>query len=519
MINKNDLTKGFTLIELIVVIAIIAVLVLLAMPKMSNYQQQARLTNIKNSIRQLENASERYYMEKQQWPKYYVDETNEYTAEILKTYSTEFINFKGEQVELDANGKFYLLDYSVLNQYVKVPKIDGAYIIQNPVGEVYYLNNLTELGQQTFGFTSSKNPSSPPKEEVNSEAFAKLFMGNSHAFGITNGGQVYGWGYNYAGQLGVSDNSGTATANPNPILLSIDNVKLLAPGNNHTLALKNDGTVYAWGDNSRGQLGNGTTTASINPVQVTGLSNIKAIAGGSNHSVALATDGKVYAWGLNADGQLGDDSTTQRTAPVESKITDVVEIAAGGSHTVARKANGTVWVWGQNWNGQVGINTSTASEKPTQVINLTDVKKIVSGNSHILALTNNGDVYAWGQNNQGQIGDGTTENVLAPKLIFSNAKDIAAGSQHSVILKNDGTVYAFGNNFNGEVGNGSADEKITSPTQVAVLTNIKSITAAGASSMAISNDGKIFAWGKNSNGQLGDGTTTVAKTPVEILIR
>ena len=185
----------------------------------------------------------------------------------------------------------------------------------------------------------------------------------------------------------------------------------------HSVYLRNDGTVWAWGRNSNGQLGDGTTIDRLTPVQVSGLSSMAAIAAGYDHTVALRNDGTVWAWGNNSNGQLGDGTTTDRLTPVQvSGLSDanVVIIAAGYDHAVALRNDGTVWAWGSNSNGQIGNGTQTDSTTPVQVSGLSSVTYIAAGVKDTVSLRNDGPVWAWGSNSNGQLGDGTTTDRLTP---------------------------------------------------------------------------------------------------------
>ena len=195
----------------------------------------------------------------------------------------------------------------------------------------------------------------------------------------------------------------------------LSGITAVAGGDAHSIALMNDGTVWTWGWNVYGQLGDGTTTNSLAPVQVKGpggsgqLNGIMAVAGGMHHTIALKNDGTVWTWGLNALGQLGDGTTTDSPTPVQvvgpggsGFLTGVIAIAGGYGHTVALKSDGTVWSWGFNQYGQLGDNTTTSSSMPVQVVGpggsgfLSAIKAIACGESHSIALMNDGIVWAWG---------------------------------------------------------------------------------------------------------------------------
>ncbi|MCL2140891.1 MAG: RCC1 repeat-containing protein, partial [Dehalococcoidia bacterium] len=210
-------------------------------------------------------------------------------------------------------------------------------------------------------------------------------------------------------------------------------VIVIAGGNEHSLALKNDGTVWAWGGNGSGQLGDGTNIGSSTPVQVV-LYDYVAIAGGIWHSLALRSDGTVWAWGSSFNGELGDGrvggydvwalTPIQVIDPSDNTgyLTDVVAIAAGECRSLALKSDGTVWTWGNNLDGQLGIGTTyTDSNIPVEILGLTDIISISTSWDHSLALDIHGNVWAWGVNYYGQLGDGTNNNSLTPIQVIDTA--------------------------------------------------------------------------------------------------
>jgi hypothetical protein len=254
----------------------------------------------------------------------------------------------------------------------------------------------------------------------------------------------------------------------------------------HSLALKSDGTVWAWGANGDGQLGNGSTTNSSTPVQVSGLPGaVSAIAAGYNHGLAIVS-GNVWAWGNNGDGQLGNGTTTNSSSAVQTTgLTNIIAVSGGWDHSLALKSDGTVWAWGNNAAGQLGNGTNTASSVPALVIGLPmPAVAIAAGGFHSLALLSNGTVWAWGSNSNGQLGNGTTISSVVPVQVsgLTGMSLIAAGEYHSLALKSDGTVWAWGDNAAGQLGNGlTADSSV--PVQAA-LTTATSIAAGGLHSLA-----------------------------------
>ncbi|HLH23916.1 MAG TPA: hypothetical protein VK066_15440 [Chloroflexota bacterium] len=294
----------------------------------------------------------------------------------------------------------------------------------------------------------------------------------------------------------------------------------------HSLALQQDGTAWAWGDNTAGQLGSETLAFgnSSFPVQVTGLENVTFVAAGGDHSLAVTADGTVWAWGSNSSGQLGDGTTIDRSAPVRVNglinVPGGVEaVAAGLQYSLALKNDGTVWAWGTNEVGQLGNGTTDNQTAPVQVSGLTGVAAIVAGTSHALALKNDGTVWAWGANDMGQLGDSTNINRSTPVQVtggMAGVRAIAAGLVHSLAAKNDGTVWAWGGNDAGQLGDGTTTSHST-PVQVGGgLVNAVSLAAGSYHSLAVRNDGTVWAWGSNDMGQLGDGTTASRRTPVQV---
>src|SRR3990172_3621138 len=303
------------------------------------------------------------------------------------------------------------------------------------------------------------------------------------------------------------------------LAVSINAVAIAGEGD-HSLALKNDGTVWAWGLNVSGQLGNGTNTNSNVPVQVTGLTGITAIAAGQDHSLALKNDGTVWAWGYNLYGQLGNGNNTNSNVPVQvAGLTGITAIAGGGrAHSLALRNDGTVWAWGFNTSGQLGNGTLTNNNVPVPVSSLTAVTALAGGGNHSIALQNDGTVWTWGYNINGQLGNGTftNSNVPVPVTSFTGVSAISSGDLHSLALKNDGTVQAWGNNASGQLGNGTFTNSNV-PVPVSSLAAVTAIAGGANHSLALKNDGTVRAWGLNSYGQLGSGNNTDSNIPVQVI--
>jgi len=295
-----------------------------------------------------------------------------------------------------------------------------------------------------------------------------IFAGGAMS-GALLGSTGRAWGANSFGQIGDGSTQNRLTPVSVP---GLDGTTRAAAGGAHTLALQSDATARAWGLGTTGQLGNGTSLSSLIPVQVMGLDSVSAVSAAGQHSMALSTDGTVWSWGLNSTGQLGDGTTVNRMSPVQVRtsaigvLTNVRRISASASFSLALREDGSAWAWGQNNLGQLGDGTSaTARVFPAQVLTATGplmgIGAIASGAAHSLALGADGTVWTWGQNNFGQLGDGTTTDRRAAAQVvgLTDIVAIAAGSSFSLALRGDGTVWAWGFNGQGQLADGSATNR------------------------------------------------------------
>ena len=347
---------------------------------------------------------------------------------------------------------------------------------------------------------------------------AAIGVGWYHACAVTTGGALWCWGYNDYGQLG----DGTSTSRLTPVAVSGlgSGVAAIAAGGYHTCALTTGGAVWCWGYNDDGELGDGTTTQRLTPVAVSGLtSGVTAIAAGGWLTCALTTGGAVRCWGYNGNNELGDGTTTNRLTPstVSGLTSGVAAITAGADHGCALAASGAVRCWGGNWNAQLGDGTTTNRSTPTAVSGLgSGVAALAAGGDHTCALTTGGGAWCWGGNWNGELGDGTTSWRSTPVAVSglgSGAAAIGAGYYHTCAVMTGGTVRCWGSNYDAELGDGTTTARLTLLTVPGLGSGVAAIAAGDGVSCTVMTGGAVLCWGDNTYGQLGDGTTTQRSLP------
>jgi RHS repeat-associated protein len=346
--------------------------------------------------------------------------------------------------------------------------------------------------------------------------------GSLHTCALTTSGGVQCWGDNSHGQLG--DGTTTDSTTPVDVIGLSSGVSAIATGGYYTCALLTDGTVECWGDNSYGQLGNNSTTDSSTPVTVSGLgsgSGVTAIAAGGGHTCVRINNGTVQCWGVIGNGQLGDGTTTQHLSPnAISGLTGIVTVTAGLYHSCALTSGGAVKCWGVNSFGELGDASVVQRTSPVDVSGLSSGVTAIAADGFTTCAVVSGAAECWGYNVYGQVGDNSTTSRNVPTAVSSLGSGVSAlalGFHHACALTTGGAVKCWGHNATGELGDGTTTDSHT-PVNVSGLTSGVSLIAAGDSHTCalVANSG-IQCWGYNSNGQLGDGTTADRNTAVTVL--
>ncbi len=321
---------------------------------------------------------------------------------------------------------------------------------------------------------------------------------------------VFSWGWNQHGEVG--DGTTNHRATPGSVLglpsvhgLQVAVKQLASAEDSEACAvLLADGTVYTWGFNAYGELGDGTTTERLTPVLVPGLTGITQIAQGADHMLAAGTGGVVWAWGRNDHGQLGDGTTTERTSPVPVPgLTGITQLAAGDNHSLALRSDGTVLSWGRNDYGELGTGTTVSRPTPGPVPGLTGIIQVAAAGDVSYALRSDGTLFAWGG---GIVGIGSNAvNTVPVTVPLAGVTQVATGGADTLAIAGPShTVYAWRHNFAGEIGNGTQHVQQLTPAQLN-LSGVIQVSEGQWASAAIRSDGSLFTWGANGLFNLGTG--------------
>ena len=339
--------------------------------------------------------------------------------------------------------------------------------------------------------------------------------------------ELWVWGSGSSGALG--DNTSILKSTPVTSSAGGANWKQVSAGNNFISAIKTDGTLWCWGNNGNGQLGDNTTTSRSTPVTTfAGGTNWKQVSCGYFNTAAIKTDGTLWIWGSGTNGKLGTNDVAQRLTPVTTFAggNDWKQVSAGRNHNAVIKTDGTLWVWGANTFGALGIgNVTTPRCTPvTTFAGGNNWKQVSVGGDapttgHTAAIKTDGTLWIWGGGGNGQLGTNNTSSRCTPVTTFAggtNWKQVATGDSFTSATKTDGTLWTWGYNFNGQLGNNSAVDRPTPVTTFAGGTNWNQVSCGYSNIAAIKTDGTLWCWGNASSGRLGNdiGGSTSRSTPV-----
>ncbi len=368
-------------------------------------------------------------------------------------------------------------------------------------------------GQVGDGFTADINIPVPIGLDTD---WASVAAGERHTCATKTAGTLWCWGENGFGQLGDGT---TANLRKVPTQVGSDtDWAAIATGAYHTCAKKTDKTIWCWGNSYAGQVGDGSTAYVNNhPALVAGTSKWTWIGAGVYHTCAKKTNGELWCWGNNSSGELGDGTTVGRKLPVRvGKATGWASVTVGYLHNCAKKTDGSIWCWGYNGSGQVGKNVGTPLLKPTRLGKAKDWTSVSAGYNHNCARKTTGKIYCWGGNEYGQLGQGLSGAKAVPTQVNPGVKwtELGVGKYHSCIKDTNGALWCSGNNDSGQLG--LNDHLIRqSFTRVGTDSNWMAVSVGDYFSCAAKTTGTVWCWGSNRWGQLGDGTSVDKQVPVQ----
>lgn len=356
-----------------------------------------------------------------------------------------------------------------------------------------------------------------------SQCWSNVSTGEEHTIGIGVDNSLWSWGRSQAGQLGL----GNLSSKNVPSKVGSDlNWSKISSGNAHNLALKIDGTLWVWGRNTTGQLGNPAIGQNILvPTQLGTDNGWVFISAGDDYSIALKTNGTLWAWGDNVYGQLGNNTFGTGnflTTPTQiGTDTDWTYVSGGKTHTMALKNNGTLWGWGQNNFGKLGDGSIIDKIVPSRIGTASDWLTVEVAINHSIALKTNGSLWTWGDNTDGKLGNGLNGAVAAQSAPINidagnTFLKITRGQRHTLVKRANGKLWSWGANVSGQLGDNTFLPKFNPTAVSSIIDTWEFISSRVSHCAALKSDGTLYMWGSNSQGQLGDASLITKKIPTLI---
>lgn len=582
--------KMFTLIELIIVIVILGILAAIVVPNISNFQEEANTTAIVSDGKNIQTTVDIYSLKNNN--KYPIEDGSTLLGEpkpiifgdLYPNYLRDVPQFEGMYYWIDYQGvvwysridnpKDFLQGDSSLTwtsnenasgyniyevtdginstattfKFKLVDEVDSG--IEKSIPEnydknkTYLISVIDNLGFEAApvkqGYKGSSPfhsdyinqiPVTPEQEELISNPRNKLYSGDYHTLILKENNELWGFGYNYFGQLGTAVNNHTN----NPIITPVkimDNVRFVSADTNHTLVITENNELWTFGWNRDGQLGHSENTGTMlaNPTPKKIMEHVRMATGGSYHTVVVTENSELWTFGRNDTGQLGHDKNlgTTEAYPTPTKVMENVLFAdAGRQHTSFIDKNKSLWSFGSNLYGQLGTSINSGTDTPTitPVKSMDGIKYISSGARHVLALTETNELWTFGNNLYGEIGRNTNGQITnpIPTKIMNSVSAISAGSYHSLVLNHNNQLFTFGYNYYGQLGT-TVNNKTgnVNSTPIKIMDNISHIASGGHSSIVLNKNNQYLTFGWNKYGQLGRsdniGTENPNPNPTEIMI-
>ncbi|MCL2360275.1 MAG: hypothetical protein FWC73_00495 [Defluviitaleaceae bacterium] len=350
-------------------------------------------------------------------------------------------------------------------------------------------------------------PVSPEAVIFEPEGF-KIEASNSSAFALI-GGSLWGWGSNSSGQMGNGRNTAWMSPHVNPLHI-IDDIAYVSAGGIgirtsnvvHVMVIRTDGSLWGWGRNCNGQVGDGTLNMRAEPIFI--MDGIISVSTGGMHTMAICSDNILWGWGCNCTGKLGNGTYYGQHVPMRI-MDNVAYVYAGERHTMAIQLDGTLWTWGWGIAGALGTGEFEDSTIPVKIME--DIISASAGGRHSLAICSNNSLWAWGHNEWGQLGVGNFDTIASPIHVMDDVIAAFTGYGHSMAIRSDNSLWAWGHNSWGQLGDGTQDN---SHTPIHIMDNVINVSVGKnwdwhAYTIVTKEDNSLWAWGDNHFGQLGDG--------------